>query len=137
MTTTTADELRSRGLRVTAPRLAVLAALDGNPHADTDFLVRAVRERLGTVSTQAVYDVLRVLTAASLIQRIEPAGHPARYELRVGDNHHHAVCRLCGAVVDVDCSVGHAPCLIPQTDHGFTIESAEVTYWGTCPDCTP
>lgn len=136
-TSPTTEELRSHGLRVTAPRLAVLEALAGHAHASADLVIRTVRGRLGTVSTQAVYDVLHVLTEAGLVHRIEPAGHPARYELRVGDNHHHVVCRLCGAVADVDCSVGHTPCLIPQTDHGFTIESAEVTYWGLCPDCTP
>ncbi|PJJ69115.1 Fur family ferric uptake transcriptional regulator [Sediminihabitans luteus] len=129
------DLLRGRGLRVTAARTAALDALEANPHADTDTLVRVVRERLGTVSVQAVYDVLRVLTEHGLVHRIEPAGHPARYERRVGDNHHHVVCRGCGAVADVDCAVGHAPCLVPSATHGFRIETAEVTYWGLCPRC--
>lgn len=130
-----AAALRSVGLRVTAPRVAVLEALRDAPHADADAVLTAVRERLGTVSVQAVYDVLHALAGHGLVQRIEPAGHPARYERRVGDNHHHVVCRTCGAIGDVDCATGHAPCLIPSTSHGFTIETAEVIYWGTCPSC--
>lgn len=130
-----AAELRSAGLRVTAPRLAVLECLGEKPHSDADTVLSQVRERLGTVSVQAVYDVLHALTAHGIVQRIEPAGHPARYELRVGDNHHHVVCRGCGAVDDVDCATGHAPCLIPSATHGFTIDTAEVIYWGTCPAC--
>ncbi|MGP7961407.1 Fur family transcriptional regulator [Sanguibacter sp. A247] len=129
--------LRSAGLRVTAPRLATLAALSTQPHASADQVIGAVRAKLGSVSVQAVYDVLHVLDAHGLIQRIEPAGHPARYERRRGDNHHHVVCRSCGAVSDVDCATGHAPCLIPSNDHGFTIDTAEVLYWGTCPSCRP
>lgn len=130
-----AAQLRSAGLRVTAPRLAVLECLGEHPHADADTVLSRVRERLGTVSVQAVYDVLHALTERGIVQRIEPAGHPARYELRVGDNHHHVVCRSCGAVGDVDCATGHAPCLIPSSTHGFTIDTAEVIYWGTCPSC--
>ncbi|QIK83336.1 Fur family transcriptional regulator [Sanguibacter sp. HDW7] len=127
--------LRSVGLRVTAPRLATLAALATQPHASADQVVASVRARLGSVSVQAVYDVLHALDERGLVQHIEPAGHPARYERRHGDNHHHVVCRTCGAVADVDCATGHAPCLIPTNDHGFTIDTAEVLYWGTCPSC--
>ncbi|CAM5793658.1 Fur family transcriptional regulator [Cellulomonas persica] len=130
------DELlRSRGLRVTAPRLAVLAALDDAPHADADAVLRGVRMRMPSVSVQAIYDVLAALTQAGLLRRIEPAGHPARYERRVGDNHHHVVCRSCGVLEDVDCVVGHAPCLEPSTTSGFAIDAAEVTFWGLCPAC--
>lgn len=128
--------LREAGLRVTRPRLAVMTALEAHPHADADSVSRVVRRELGAVSTQAVYDVLRALADAGLVRRIEPAGSPARYELRVGDNHHHLVCRGCGAIRDVDCAVGARPCLDTDTlDHGFVIDEAEVTYWGTCPDC--
>ncbi|NCT89941.1 transcriptional repressor [Cellulomonas sp. APG4] len=127
--------LRHRGLRVTAPRRAVLATIGRLPHATAETVLRAVREDLPTVSVQAVYDVLHALTDAGLLRRIEPAGHPARYERRVADNHHHVVCRGCGAVDDVDCAVGHAPCLTPSSTSGFTVDSAEVTYWGTCPAC--
>ncbi|QGQ19569.1 transcriptional repressor [Cellulomonas sp. JZ18] len=129
------DLLRERGLRVTAPRLAVLDALGGHGHLDADEVLRRVRTTLPTVSVQAVYDVLHALTGAGLLRRIEPAGHPARYERRVGDNHHHVVCRGCGAVDDVDCVVGHAPCLVPSSTSGFAVESAEVTFWGLCPAC--
>lgn len=128
--------LRGASLRVTRPRVAVLEALAQQPHADTDSVVRMVRAELGTVSTQAVYDVLRALTDAGLVRRIEPAGSPARFERRVGDNHHHLVCRDCGTVVDVDCAVGETPCLTASDSRGFVIDEAEVTYWGTCPDCT-
>jgi Fur family ferric uptake transcriptional regulator len=128
--------LRDASLRVTQPRIAVLTAVDAHPHADTDTVVRTARESLGAVSTQAVYDVLRALTSAGLVRRIEPAGSPARYEARVGDNHHHVVCRRCGVIADVDCAVGEAPCLDADTDHGFEIDEAEVTYWGLCPTCT-
>nr|WP_153036887.1 Fur family transcriptional regulator [Amycolatopsis sp. YIM 10] len=128
--------LREVELRVTRPRLAVLAAVHGHPHADTDTIIGAVRADLGGVSHQAVYDVLRALTTARLLRRIEPPGSVARYEARVGDNHHHAVCRSCGAIADVDCAVGHAPCLTASDDHGFTIDEAEVIYWGTCPACS-
>ena len=128
--------LRGASLRVTGPRVAVLAAVHDNPHADTDSLIGAVRSDVGDVSHQAVYDVLRVLTAAGLVRRIQPSGSPARYEARVGDNHHHVVCRSCGAIADVDCSVGDVPCLTASDDHGFAIDEAEVVYWGLCPDCS-
>ena len=127
--------LRGAGLRVTRPRLAVLAAVHAHPHANTESIIGMVRADLGEVSHQAVYDVLHALTAAALVRRIEPAGSVARYELRVGDNHHHAVCRSCGAIADVDCAVGTAPCLTASADHGFAIDEAEVIYWGRCPDC--
>lgn len=127
--------LRQAGLRVTRPRLAVLAAVHGLPHADTDSIIAAVRADLGEVSHQAVYDVLRALSAAGLIRRIQPAGSVARYEARVGDNHHHVVCRGCGAIADVDCAIGEAPCLSASDERGFAIDEAEVTYWGTCPRC--
>ncbi|MCR6689769.1 Fur family transcriptional regulator [Cellulomonas sp.] len=135
MPVTDTDLLRSRGLRVTAPRLAVLDALAGDPHADADTVLRGVRSRMPSVSVQAIYDVLAALTQAGLIRRIEPAGHPARYERRVEDNHHHVVCRGCGAIDDVDCVVGHAPCLVPSSTSGFAVEMAEVTFWGLCPAC--
>ncbi len=147
--------LRGASLRVTRPRLAVLAAVHERPHADTDSVIADVREALGEVSHQAVYDVLRALTAAGLVRRIQPAGSVARYESRVGDNHHHLVCRDCGAITDVDCAVGHAPCLTPGSDGaasasstgsadstgsapfalGFEIDEAEVVWWGRCPAC--
>ena len=128
--------LREADLRVTRPRLAVLAAVHEHPHADTDSLIRVVREDLGEVSHQAVYDVLRALTAARLVRRIEPAGSVARYEARVGDNHHHVVCRACGAIADVDCAVDSTPCLTASDDQGFAIDEAEVVYWGRCAPCT-
>lgn len=128
--------LRGAALRVTRPRVAVLSAVYDHPHADTDQIIGVARADLGQVSHQAVYDVLRVLTGAGLVRRIEPAGSVARYESRVGDNHHHLVCRSCGAVVDVDCAVGSTPCLTASDRHGFTIDEAEVTYWGLCPDCS-
>jgi Fur family ferric uptake transcriptional regulator len=128
--------LRGVDLRVTRPRLAVLRAVRRHPHADTGGLLAAVRAEEPTVSHQAVYDVLGALTDSGLVRRIQPAGSTARYELRVGDNHHHVVCRSCGSVADVDCSVGHTPCLTASEDHGFVIDEAEVTYWGTCPDCS-
>lgn len=127
--------LREASLRVTRPRLAVLAAVHEQPHLDTDALIRRVRLDLGSVSHQAVYDVLRALTDAGLVRRIQPAGATARYETRVGDNHHHVVCRSCGAIADVDCAVGDAPCLTAVDDHGFAVDEAEVVYWGTCPRC--
>jgi Fur family transcriptional regulator, stress-responsive regulator len=127
--------LRGASLRVTRPRLAVLSAVHAHPHVDTDAVIRLVRAELGAVSHQAVYDVLRVLTEAGLLRRIQPAGSTARYESRVGDNHHHVVCRSCGAIADVECAVGHAPCLTASDSHGFVVEEAEVVYWGTCPDC--
>jgi Fur family transcriptional regulator, stress-responsive regulator len=129
--------LRGVELRVTRPRLAVLAAVYDHPHADTDALIGVVRRELGDVSHQAVYDVLRALTSAGLVRRIQPAGSVARYESRVGDNHHHVVCRSCGAIADVDCAVGATPCLTAADDHGFTIHEAEVVYWGTCSACHP
>ena len=127
--------LRAAELRVTRPRVAVLAAVHEHPHADTDTLIGAVRGVVGDVSHQAVYDVLRALTGAGLVRRIEPAGSVARYEARVGDNHHHVVCRSCGAIADVDCAVGHVPCLTAADDAGYEIDEAEVTYWGLCPAC--
>lgn len=129
------DVLRGAELRVTRPRLAVLEAVHAHPHADTDSLIGAVRREIPSVSHQAVYDVLRALTAAGLVRRIQPAGSVARYEARVGDNHHHVVCRSCGAIADVDCAVGEVPCLTADDDQGFTIDEAEVTYWGMCPEC--
>lgn len=137
MPTTTDLErmLRGADLRVTRPRLAVLAAVREHPHADTDSIIGAVREELPGVSHQAVYDVLRALSAAGLVRRIQPAGSVARYEARVGDNHHHVVCRVCGTIADVDCAVGDTPCLTASGDHGFAIDEAEVTYWGLCPEC--
>jgi Fe2+ or Zn2+ uptake regulation protein len=135
---TTADletELREASLRVTRQRIAVLNAVHVNPHADTDALIGVVRQDHGDISHQAVYDVLRALTSARLVRRIEPAGSTARYEARVGDNHHHVVCRTCGAIDDVDCAVGTTPCLIASDDHGYAIDEAEVVYWGRCPDC--
>ena len=127
--------LRGADLRVTRPRLAVLAAVHARSHADTDSIIGAVRADLGEVSHQAVYDVLRALTLAGLIRRIEPAGSVARYESRTGDNHHHVVCRSCGAIADVDCAVDTTPCLTASDDHGFVIDEAEVIYWGLCPAC--
>ena len=127
--------LRAAGLRVTGPRLAVLAAVHEHPHVDTDALIGVARERLGAVSHQAVYDVLRVLTDAGLVRRIQPAGSVARYEARVGDNHHHVVCRSCGAISDVDCAVGETPCLTASDDAGYAIDEAEVVYWGRCAAC--
>lgn len=128
--------LRDASLRVTRPRLAVLAAVHDQPHVDTESVIDRVRAELGAVSHQAVYDVLRALTDAGLLRRIQPAGASARYESRVGDNHHHVVCRSCGAIADVDCAVGHTPCLTASDDHGFVVEEAEVVYWGTCPACS-
>ena len=130
------DLLRSKGLRVTRPRLAVLEILATHPgHLDVEEIAELVRGRLDSVSTQAVYDVLSALSRAGLTRRIEPAGSPAHFEGRVGDNHHHVVCRGCGAIADVDCAVGSAPCLEPSQSHGFEIDEAEVTFWGLCPDC--
>jgi Fe2+ or Zn2+ uptake regulation protein len=128
--------LRGADLRVTRPRVAVLSAVYEHPHADTESIIGAVRGELGDVSTQAVYDVLRALTAVGLVRRIEPAGSVPRYESRVGDNHHHVVCRSCGVIADVDCAVDATPCLTASNDHGFLIDEAEVVYWGLCPDCS-
>ena len=128
--------LRNASLRVTRPRVAVLAAVHEHPHADTDSILTAVRADLGDVSHQAVYDVLRALTVAGLLRRIQPMGSLARYESRTGDNHHHVVCRSCGAIADADCAVGTTPCLTASHDHGFAIDEAEVIYWGWCPECS-
>ncbi len=127
--------LRGAPLRVTRPRLAVLAAVHAHPHADTESIIGAVRGELPAVSHQAVYDVLRALTVARLVRRIQPSGSVARYESRVGDNHHHVVCRSCGVIADIDCAVGATPCLTASNDLGFSIDEAEVTYWGVCPEC--
>jgi Fur family ferric uptake transcriptional regulator len=133
---TVKQSLRSAGLRVTAPRLAVLLAVVGEgAHRDVESIVKAARERLGALSTQAVYDNLHVLEDAGLVRRIQPSGHPARYEARVGDNHHHIVCRQCGFTADVDCVVGARPCLEPSANHGFIVQEAEVIFWGLCPNC--
>jgi Fur family ferric uptake transcriptional regulator len=129
------ERLRAVGLRVTRPRLAVLAVLAATPHADADAIVTAARRELPALSPQAVYGVLKALVNAGLARRIEPAGAPALYELRVGDNHHHLVCRACGAVADVDCAVGATPCLEPSDAAGFVVDEAEVVFWGRCPDC--
>lgn len=127
--------LRDAGLRVTAPRVAVLNTVAANPHSDADEIATEVRRRLGSVSTQAIYDVLGACVRVGLLRRIEPAGSPARYETRTADNHHHLVCRNCGTVADVDCVVGHAPCLEPSDSHGFEIDEAEVVFWGLCAEC--
>ncbi len=130
-----AAAVRHAGLRVTTPRVEVLSEVNVGKHVTADQISQAVRERMGTISTQAVYDVLGALTRAGLLRRIEPAGSPARYETRVGDNHHHVVCRSCGAITDVDCVVGEPPCLSPADASGFVIDEAEVTFWGLCPAC--
>ncbi|MEV0070727.1 MULTISPECIES: Fur family transcriptional regulator [unclassified Amycolatopsis] len=130
-----ADRLRGVSLRVTKQRTAVLHAVAQRPHTDVEAVVRAVRSELGAVSTQAVYDILAALGEVGLVRRIEPAGSPARFEVRTGDNHHHVVCRRCGAVADIDCAVGERPCLAPASTNGFVIDEAEVTYWGLCPSC--
>ena len=128
--------LRRHGLRATAPRVAVLEVLTSTPgHPDAEAVRAAVSDRLGSVSTQAVYDILHTLTQIGLLRRIEPAGHPARYETRVGDNHHHLICRSCGETRDVDCAIGHAPCLDPSEVHDFVVDEAEVIFWGLCPRC--
>jgi Fur family transcriptional regulator, stress-responsive regulator len=127
--------LRGAGLKVTRGRLAVLEALAGEPHADAETVLRAVRPALPGTSIQNVHNVLGDLTAAGILRRIEPAGSAARYERRIGDNHHHVVCTSCGAVADVDCTVGHAPCLHPSETNGYAIDTAEVTFWGVCPSC--
>lgn len=136
LTTDPVALLRSVGLRVTSPRVAVLNAVAARPHSDADDVAAAVRADVGSVSTQAVYDVLRACVGAGLLRRIEPAGSPALYETRIGDNHHHLVCRRCSKVVDVDCVVGASPCLDPSESKGFIVEEAEVVFWGVCPDCT-
>ena len=135
-----AEQLRMADLRVTRPRLAVLEAVYAHQHADTESIFSAVRSGLPDVSRQAVYDVLNALTTVGLVRRIQPSGLVARYESRVGDNHHHGVCRTCGVIADVDCAVGDAPCLTPSDDNnvldGFVLDEAEVVYWGLCPDCS-
>ena len=130
-----ADLLRQRGIQVTAQRLAVLRAVSGQPPITADAVAEAVRAEIGAISLQSVYDALGVLAAEGLIRRIQPAGSPARFEDRVGDNHHHLICRICGRLVDVDCAVGSAPCLTAADDRGYEIDEAEVAYWGRCPDC--
>jgi Fur family ferric uptake transcriptional regulator len=130
-----ASLLRQRGVQVTAQRLAVLRAVADRPHSTADAIAEAVRAEIGTISRQAVYDALRLLAEKGLIRRIEPAGSPALYEDRVGDNHHHAICRRCGRTVDVDCAVGEAPCLTAAADSGYQIDEAEVIFWGVCPRC--
>jgi Fur family transcriptional regulator, stress-responsive regulator len=131
-----AEELRGAGLRVTAARVALLETVRGGDHLDAEAIAAGVRDRVGHVSLQAVYEALHALAAAGLIRRIEPAGSPTRYEGRVLDNHHHVVCRSCGVVADVDCATGEAPCLTASDDHGFSIDEAEVVYWGLCPECS-
>ena len=131
-----AEELRGAGLRVTAARVALLETVRTGDHLDAEAIATGVRDRVGHVSLQAVYEALHALAAAGLIRRIEPAGSPTRYEGRVMDNHHHVVCRSCGVVADVDCATGEAPCLKASDDHGFSIDEAEVVYWGLCPDCS-
>jgi Fur family ferric uptake transcriptional regulator len=133
--TDSADLLRQRGIQVTAQRLAVLRAVANRPHITADAVGEAVRAEIGAISLQSVYDALNVLAGEGLIRRIQPAGSPARFEDRVGDNHHHLICRACGRMVDVDCAVGSAPCLAAVDDRGYEIDEAEVVYWGRCPDC--
>jgi Fur family ferric uptake transcriptional regulator len=130
-----ADLLRQRGIQVTAQRLAVLRAVSRQPHITADAVAELVRGEIGAISLQSVYDALNVLVTEGLIRRIQPAGSPARFEDRVGDNHHHLICRICGRVVDVDCAVGAAPCLTAAEGMGYEIDEAEVAYWGRCPDC--
>jgi Fur family transcriptional regulator, stress-responsive regulator len=133
---TPAEELRGAGLRVTAARVALLEIVRAGDHLGVEAIASGVRDRIGHISLQAVYDALHALTGAGLLRRIEPAGGQPRFERRVGDNHHHIVCRSCGAVADVDCAVGEAPCLTPSDEQGFSIDEAEVIYWGLCPDCS-
>jgi Fe2+ or Zn2+ uptake regulation protein len=135
MVTDSAALLRERGIQVTAQRLAVLRAVTGQPHIMADAVAEVVRTEIGAISLQSVYDALGLLVSEGLIRRIQPSGSPARFEDRVGDNHHHLICRTCGRVVDVDCAVGSAPCLTPLDDRGYEIDEAEVAYWGRCPDC--
>ncbi|GAA3801249.1 MULTISPECIES: Fur family transcriptional regulator [Amycolatopsis] len=130
------DQLKAVGLRITAPRVAVLEWLAGHPHSTADQVAAGVRDVLGSVSTQTVYDVLGACANADLVRRVEPAGHPARFETRTGDNHHHLVCRVCGRAEDVDCVHGAAPCLEPSNTAGFVVEEAEVVFWGLCPACS-
>ena len=136
MSSDPADLLRQRGIQVTAQRLAVMRAVASQPHISADGISDVVRQEIGTISRQSVYDALTVLVPEGLIRRIQPAGSPARFETRVGDNHHHVICRECGRMSDVDCAVGAAPCLTAADDLGFEIDEAEVIYWGRCRDCT-
>ena len=135
MVTDSAALLRERGIQVTAQRLAVLRAVAGQPHITADAVAEVVRTEIGAISLQSVYDALGLLVSEGLLRRIQPSGSPARFEDRVGDNHHHLICRTCGRVVDVDCATGAAPCLTPDDDAGYEIDEAEVAYWGRCPDC--
>ena len=135
MITDPTDLLRNHGIQVTAQRLAVLRAVAREPHATADGVAEVVKKEIGTISRQSVYDALGVLVAEGLIRRIQPAGSPARFEARVGDNHHHVICRICGRTADVDCAVGTAPCLTAADDNGYEIDEAEVIYWGRCPKC--
>ena len=137
MDTDQAPLLRARGIQVTAQRLAVLRTVAAEPHVAADRVAEVVRAEIGAISLQSVYDALNVLVTEGLIRRIQPAGSPARFEDRVGDNHHHLICRICGRVVDVDCAVGDAPCLAASDDKGYQIDEAEIAYWGRCPDCQP
>ncbi len=132
---TALQALRSAGLRVTSPRLAMLTWLAGHPHSTADAIGAGLRHQFGAVSVQAVYDMLAACTAAGLVRRIEPAGHPSRFERRVGDNHHHLVCRRCGRTEDADCAAGGQPCMTPGQDMGYTVDEAEVVFWGVCPGC--
>jgi Fur family ferric uptake transcriptional regulator len=132
-----AELLKQRGIQVTAQRLAVFRAVSAHPHITADAVADVVRSEIGAISLQSVYDCLGVLHAEGLIRRIEPAGSPARFETRVGDNHHHLICRTCGRTVDVNCAVGIAPCLTAEDDQGYEVDEAEVVYWGRCPDCQP
>lgn len=129
------DLLRRNGIPITAQRLAVLRVVSGRPHSTADAIAEDVRAKIGAVSRQAVYDTLGMLAKKGLVRRIQPAGSPARYEDRVGDNHHHVICRICGKTADVDCAVGDTPCLTASDDSGFRIDEAEIIYWGVCPDC--
>ena len=135
MAADSAEILRGRGIQVTAQRLAVLRAVAREPHITADAVAELVRTEIGAISLQSVYDALAILVAEGLLRRIQPAGSPARFEDRVGDNHHHLICRMCGRVVDIDCAVGSAPCLSAADDRGYEIDEAEVAYWGRCPDC--
>lgn len=135
MSNNPADLLRERGVQVTAQRLAVYRAVAADPHITADAVADVAREEIGSISRQSVYDALSVLVREGLIRRIQPIGSPARFETRVGDNHHHVICRDCGRLADVDCAVGEAPCLTADDDHGFEIDEADVAYWGRCPDC--
>jgi Fur family transcriptional regulator, stress-responsive regulator len=130
-----AELLRQRGIQVTAQRLAVLRAVSATPHVTADAVAETVRAEIGAISLQSVYDALSLLVGEGLLRRIQPAGSPARFEDRVGDNHHHLICRVCGGMIDIDCAVGNAPCLVAGDDKGYEIDEAEVVYWGRCPDC--